>query len=271
VRHEQFKPLQADLTFAPGKTVEMEGLLEGMMGTLRIDVNPPDAHVRIRREGEARDREFAGGSANVPEGNYTVTASAPHFQDGGTMVRVAANRAVTATVALKPVAAVHVVPLQAAQTFTLEDWQKTAGWTLENGVLTRRGGELLPAPVDFSKAHIRFTILSIKGKRTEWVLGFRDAKNYWLFQLDNKNFIRTAVAGGSHSDQMKAPHGLDRKEYIGIDIEITPSQIVHSVLRGGQWVVIDKWEFPEGSVHGKFGFSIPGKDEIGLKDFALTH
>ena len=102
VRHEQFKPLQADLTFAPGKTVEMEGLLEGMMGTLRIDVNPPDAHVRIRREGEARDREFAGGSANVPEGNYTVTGSAPHFQDGATTVRVAANRAVTATLALQP-------------------------------------------------------------------------------------------------------------------------------------------------------------------------
>src|ERR1035438_3565642 len=81
----------------------------------------------------------------------------------------------------------------------------------------------------------------------------------------------TALAGGSHSDQVKTPHGLDRKEYIGIDIEITPTEIVHSVLRGGQWVVIDKWEFPEGSVHGKFGFSIPGKDEIGLKDFALTH
>jgi hypothetical protein len=138
-------------------------------------------------------------------------------------------------------------------------------------VLTRRGGELLPAPVDFSQAHIRFTILSIKGKRTEWVLGFRDAKNYWLFQLDNKNFVRTVVAAGSHTDQVKTPHGLDRKEYIGIDIEITPTGIVHSVLRGGQWVAIDKWDFPEGSVHGKFGFSIPGKDEIGLKDFALTH
>ena len=87
----------------------------------------------------------------------------------------------------------------------------------------------------------------------------------------NKDFIRTVVAGGSHTDQVKTPHGLDRKEYIGIDIEITPTEIVHSVLRGREWVVIDKWDFPEGSVHGKFGFSIPGKDEIGLKDFTLTH
>jgi hypothetical protein len=249
----------------------MEGLLEGMMGTLRIDVNPPDAHVRIRREGEAKDREVTGGSANVPEGNYTVTGSAPRYQDGATTVRVTANRAVTATLALHPVAAARVQPPPALPVFTLDDWQKTAGWSFENGVLTRRGGELLPAPVDFSQAHIRFTILSIKGKRTEWVLGFRDAKNYWLFQLDNKNFVRTVVAGGSHTDQVKTPHGLDRKEYIGIDIEITPTEIVHSVLRGGQWVAIDKWDFPEGSVHGKFGFSIPGKDEIGLKDFTLTH
>jgi len=268
VRHEQFKPLESEQTFAPGKTVALEAALESLLGTLRIDVNPADAHVRIRREGEAKDREVAGGSASVPEGNYTVTGSAPRYQDGTATVRVAANRTVTATLALKPVANVSA---PAPRAFTLDDWQKTAGWTLDQGVLRRRGGDIVPVPVEFSQAHIRFTIQSVKGKRTEWVLGFRDPNHYWLFQLDNKNFIRTMVAGGSRSDQVKKPHGLDRKGDIGINIDITPSGVVHSVLRGREWVAIDKWDFPEGAVRGKFGFSVPGNDEIALKAFSLTY
>jgi serine/threonine-protein kinase len=270
VRHEQFKPLQTDQVFAPGKTVDVEGSLESLMGTLRIDVTPADARVRIRPEGEARDREVSGLGANLPEGNYTVTGSAPRYQDGTVTVRVAANHVVTATLALKPVAVARV-STPAPLTFTLDDWQKTVGWSLDKGVLTRRGGDLVTAPVEFSQAHIQFTISSIKGKHIEWVLGFRDPKNYYLFQVDSKYFIRTAVAGGSRTDQVKTPHGLDRKGDLAIDIEITPTQIVHSVMRGREWAPIDKWDFPEGSVRGKFGFSIPGKDEIALKDFTLTH
>jgi hypothetical protein len=57
VRHEQFKSLQTDQVFVPGKTVDVEGSLESLMGTLRIDVSPADARVRIRPEGEALDRE----------------------------------------------------------------------------------------------------------------------------------------------------------------------------------------------------------------------
>jgi hypothetical protein len=204
----------------------------------------------------------------VSLGNYTVTGSAPRYQDGTATVRVAANRTVTATLALKPVANVSA---PAPRAFTLEDWRKTAGWTLDQGVLRRRGGDIVPAPMEFSQAHIRFTIQSVKGKRTEWVLGFRDPSHYWLFQLDNKNFIRTMVAGGSRSDQVKKPHGLDRKGDIGINIDITPSGIVHSVLREREWVAIDKWDFPEGAVRGKFGFSVPSNDEIALKAFNLTY
>jgi hypothetical protein len=35
-------------------------------------------------------------------------------------------------------------------------------------------------------------------------------------------------------------------------------------------VVIDKWEFPVGLVHGRFGFEVPGKDEIAVSDFQLS-
>ena len=206
---------------------------------------------------QARDREVTGHSASVPEGNYTVTGSAPHFQDGAATVKVTANHTANATLALKPAAAAAPPALPkppTPQIYTLDDLQKTGGWTMDNGVLTRRGGEIVLLPVDFSQASIRFTVQSVKGKRTEWLLGYGDSKNYWLFQLDDKNFYRTVVSGGAHNDQTKVPHGLDRKGFVGIGIDITPTGIVHSVLRGGGWVPIDKWDFPQGSVRGKFGF-----------------
>jgi serine/threonine-protein kinase len=274
VRHDQFKPLQVDQTLTAGKTVEMDGTLESLLGTLHIDVTPADAHLRVRREGDARDREVTGHSASVPEGNYTVTGSAPHFQDGAATVKVTANHTANATLALKPAAAAAPPALPkppTPQIYTLDDLQKTGGWTMDNGVLTRRGGEIVLLPVDFSQASIRFTVQSVKGKRTEWLLGYGDSKNYWLFQLDDKNFYRTVVSGGAHNDQTKVPHGLDRKGFVGIGIDITPTGIVHSVLRGGGWVPIDKWDFPQGSVRGKFGFVVPGKDELAVKEFSLTH
>jgi serine/threonine-protein kinase len=271
VRHDQFKPIQSDVTLAAGKTVDMEAALESLLGTLQIDVTPADAHLRIRRDGDAKDRDITGHSASLPEGNYTITGSASRFQDGSTTVRIVANKTVTATLALKAVASRTVPKPPTPLVFTLDDLQRNGGWTAENGVLTRRGGELMPLPVDFSQADIRFTIQSVKGKRTEWVLGYVDPKNYWLFQLDDKNYYRTIVSNGSHNDQAKVAHGLDRKGFVGVNVEVTPTSIVHSVLHGSSWTVLDKWDFPEGAVRGKFGFAVPGKDEVAVKEFTLTH
>ncbi len=271
LRHDSYKPLQAELVLAAGRATELEGAMESLAqtGTLRIDVTPAEARLRIRREGETRDRDVASGFTALPEGNYTLSASAARYQDGGTTVHVAANRTVTASLALKPLPT--RIPQPVLSGFALDDWQKTGGWTNDGGALHHTGGEIVPAPVEFTQARIRFTILQVKGRRTGWILGLRDSKDYWLFQLDGKNYTRTAVVNGKSSEQMKTAHGLDRKLYSAISIDVTPTAIVHSALRGRDWMVLEKWEFPEGAVRGKFAFLVPGRDEISLKEFSLTH
>jgi hypothetical protein len=117
---------------------------------------------------------------------------------------------------------------------------------------------------------MQFSLLSLKGKRLEWVVGYRDPKNYYLFQIDDKNFIRSEVVNGKRTELAKVPHASDRKKYIGISITISPKAITHSIARDQQWQVIDDWESTEALAHGKFGFNVPGKDEIALGDFKLT-
>jgi hypothetical protein len=66
---------------------------------------------------------------------------------------------------------------------------------------------------------------------------------------------------------VKVAHGLDKKDAISVTLDIAPQSIAVSVLRGGQAVTLDNWAVT--MVHGKFGFHIPGSDEIGLQDFHL--
>src|SRR5215469_18621749 len=65
-------------------------------------------------------------------------------------------------------------PTPAATIFSLDDWLKTPGWTRDGQVLARKGGDFVLAPPEFSAARIVFSIKSIKGKRLEWVAGYRD-------------------------------------------------------------------------------------------------
>jgi hypothetical protein len=58
---------------------------------------------------------------------------------------------------------------------------------------------------------------------------------------------------------------------VAVNIDISPTSMVQSVMGAHGWVAIDKWDFPEGSVRGRFGFNVPGKDEVELHDFALRH
>jgi serine/threonine-protein kinase len=271
VRHPQYKNLQADRILTTGKTTDLDAALEPLTGTIRIDVSPADARLRLRPE-NGQDRDITGTSVNLPEGNYTITASAPRYQDAVTTVRVSANKTVNATLNLRAVetkAAPKTAPAPATLV-TLEEIRSTPGWSSEASGLVKRGGDLSLVAVDFTQANIRLKIQSLKGKRTEWVVGYQNPKNYYLMQMDDKNFYRTAVVEGKRSEQVKVAHGLDRKQPIGINIAITPSSIVHSLLKGSEWVVIDKWEFPAGLVKGRFGFEVPGKDEIAISEFQLT-
>jgi len=272
IRHDDFKALTSDELLAAGKTLDLEAALEALAGTLNIEVAPAGiaAKLRVRREGESQDREVTGTSVSLPEGSYLITASAPRYQEASTSVRVTARRAVSASLTLKLIEGQAGAAGGQGGTFNLTDWQKAPGWTLEGGVLVHRGGDFVLTPMDLSQGRMQFSLLSLKGKRLEWVVGYRDSKNYYLFQVDDKNFIRSEVANGKRTELAKVPHASDRKKYIGISIAISPKGITTSFAHDQQWQVIDNWESTEALARGKFGFNVPGKDEIALGDFKLT-
>ena len=103
LRHDRYKPLESEQVFVGGKTIDLEGAMHGLFGTLKIEVNPPTAGVRIRRQGETQDREVKETSLSLPEGTYTLTASAPRFQDATTTAHVIAENTISANLVLKPV------------------------------------------------------------------------------------------------------------------------------------------------------------------------
>jgi tetratricopeptide (TPR) repeat protein len=270
LKNELYKLVQSEQVFLAGKTLEMEGRLEALLGILKIEVTPPGkiAHLRIRRESSTQDREITDTTLNLPEGAYIITGSAPLYQDAAATVQVIANRTTSASLVLKKTVA--TTPVQEKQRgYSLADWEKAGGWTREGTMLVRHGGDFVLAPVTFGPGSIVFTARVRRGKRLEWALNLHNQKNHYLFQIDDKNFSHAEIVNGKRLDEVKVPHGLNRKDVIGITIVLSANKIQHRVLQKGQWSVIDTWEQPESSLRS-FAFHIPGRDEIALSDFQFT-
>ncbi len=280
IRHDRYKPFQADQVFPAGKSTDLDGALQSLFGTLRIETTPAvaDLHLRIRRQNDNQDRDVKETTLSVQEGTYTVFASAPRYQDASVTVRVTPDGTAVATLAMKivPVAPAVIVASPApAAAFVLNDWFKTGEWTREGQTLRRQGGNFVLVPLELTAANIRFTAKSLKGKRLEWVAGYRDPKNYYLFQLDDMFFNRTEVADGKHGKTVKIPHQAQRDAFNTLTIDINPRGITHSISHEQQpslerSLQLETWEPAGGFPQGRFGFLIQGKDEIGLTDFRLT-
>jgi tetratricopeptide (TPR) repeat protein len=273
LRHDGYRPMQTDQTFVAGKTLDLAAALEALptTGTLRFEISPAglDAHVRIKRDGDALEHEVASASATLPEGRYLVSVSAPQYAPASTTVQVTAGGTAVATVTLRHLETAKApAKAPAGPVFGLEDWLKVPGWTNQNGLLTHRGGDWVMAPPDIAQGTIRFTVVSLKGRHVEWGVACRDEKNFVHYELDDKNLTRYEVRNGSKLTQVKVPHGLDRKKPMGISLVVTPQSVIVRVEHGG-WVDLDKWDSVVAPVHGRFGFRIPGSDEIGLQDFTI--
>jgi len=53
-----------------------------------------------------------------------------------------------------------------------------------------------------------------------------------------------------------------------MQIRVTPNEIVHQIKDGDSWFVLDKWSPPGASfAAGRFGFYLPGKDQIAIMNF----
>ena len=281
LRNERFKPLQADYVFEPGKAITMEGALQSSAGNLKIEVSPAGIEglqLRLLREGETQERTVSEAELSLPEGTYRVTGSAPQYQETAATVRVAAGRGATATLAMKRAEkSLPASQAKAPAAFTMEEWVKASGatpslsgWTRDGKLWVKHGGEFAVAPLNPAAGSYIFTAILLKGKRLEWVVNYQDDKNYDLFQMDDKNLVRTQFSNGKKSESVRVPHSIKLKDYISVMIAVTPGAITHSFLVERQWQAVDKWERPGGGLQGKFGFHVPGRDQLGVSDFRFV-
>jgi hypothetical protein len=87
--------------------------------------------------------------------------------------------------------------------------------------------------------------------------------------MDDNNFYRTVIKNGQKGDEIKIPHKTEKKTFRTVQIRVGPNEIIHQVRQGDSWMVLDRWT-PSGSnlSLGKFGFYIPGNDQVSLSSFS---
>jgi serine/threonine protein kinase len=268
---DDYKPKTFQLNFGAGRDVNLTGsdvVLEPTFGTLTVAVAPAGAQVTVQRSGESQARQMTGNSIHLPEGSYTITASAPHFTQQSTTVEIATGSTKNVTLQL---AAEHVTQTtKTSNHIGMSGWQFPASWTPEGDHFTRKGGNLVLYSPQGAGTY-SFNAAMKHGKQLRWVAHVLNEKNFAEFELDGEYFYRRLVTDGKSKELVKKKHGLTMQPAVNaaVQVSITPGGIIQRVQGPNGWAVLDSWMDP--TLHdGRFGFMIRGRDEVNLSGFAFT-
>jgi len=151
----------------------------------------------------------------------------------------------------------------------MSKWDDPSGWKEENGASVRKGGDYVLYGVSPTSGTFMFSAMLTKGHRLQWVVNYTDPNNYDLFQIDDNNFYRTDVRNGQKTNDAKIPTKGEKKSYRTFQIHVSPTEIVHQIRQGDAWVVLDRWTLPGTNLSaGRFGFYLPGGDQMSLANFS---
>ena len=257
MRKERFKPLQLKKHFDVGGPVILtaaETTLETAPGQLKITFTPAGAAVAIVK-GDLLTTVTSGTPVNLAAGTYTLTArTADRFTRSSTFEVVAGQS--------------RVLDLSLAPN-GMAKWNDPGGWKQEGNSFTRKGGDFVLYGDAPTAGTFIFSVTATKG-RLQWVVNYSDPKNYVLFQMDENNFYRSVIRNGAKTDEIIVPDKSDKKSFRDLHIRVSPTEIVHQVRHGDSWSVLDRWTQPGANLSlGKFGFYLPGNDQVSLSGF--TH
>jgi eukaryotic-like serine/threonine-protein kinase len=257
LRKDRFKPRQIKKHFVVGQSVSLAApdvALEAAPGELKITFTPADAQVTLNKAGESPLKVNSGGALSLPAGSYTLTAKTADNLTRSSTVEVTAGQSRSLDLALSPSG--------------MSKWDDPAGWKQEKGSFVRKGGDFVMYTVSPTTGTFVFSAMLTKGHRLQWMLNCTDANNYVLFQMDDNNFYRTVVKNGQKGDETKIPHKGDKKSFRTLQIRVGPNEIFHQIRQGDSWVVLDRWTQAGSNLSlGRFGFYIPGNDQVALSSF----
>ncbi len=257
LRKERFEPRQFKKHFVAGGTISVaaaDAALEAAPGELKITFAPPDATVAIAK-GELLKMVRSGVPLNLAPGTYTLTArTAERFTRSSTL-EVVAGQSKTLDLSLAPGG--------------MSNWDDPGSWKHERDSFIRKGGDFVLYGAIPASGTFLFSALPMKGRLLQWVLNYTDPKNYVLCQMDDNNFYRSVIRNGQKTKEIKVPDKSDKKSFRTLQIRVSPTELVHVIKHGDSWTVLDRWTQPGSNLSlGKFGFYLPGNDEVALSSFA---
>ena len=257
LRKAGFKPKQIKQHFAVGAAISLAAAdvaLDAAQGDLKITFTPADAQVTLAKAGETPTKVSNGGTLSLPAGSYTLTAKTADNFTRSSAVEVIAGHSKNLDLSLAPSG--------------MSKWNDPAGWRQEKGSFVHKGGDFVMYSVSPVSGTFAFSAMLAKGHRLQWVLNCTDVNNYVLFQMDDNNFYRTVVRNGQKGDEVKVPHKGEKKSFRTFQIRVGPNEITHQIREGDSWVVLDRWTQPGSNLSlGRFGFYIPGNDQVALSSF----
>jgi hypothetical protein len=274
LRREGFANKRILKTFKAGEPVALTPADLAMMattGVIRVTANPPEAQVTYRHSDETQSHNVREPNLKLESGSYVFTAKASGYIDKVERVQLAAGETRNLELALTKMPA----PVTAKSSpVAVADWSKS-GWAMEDGAWTRKGGGFIvikPGPVNGT---INFTAELRKGGgflrgvgKIRWFVDFTNSKNYAVFELDKKNFQSKDVREGRAFDRERTQHNSGELRSVEIQVEVAGDRVTNRMRVGQQWVVLDSWTEPgRDFTDGKFGFLVPGNDEIGISNF----
>jgi PEGA domain len=275
IRREQYSPKRIQRPFRAGQTVVLSGadvVLAVANGIVKFTRTPPTAAVSYRRADENTAHEASGNQVELPAGGYIFTAKAPGYADKVERFQLSGGetRALELTLARELPPAPPPVTTAGMSEFDSSAWKKDGDAFVNtgSGVIPYK----LPAKGIFTfNVELRKGGGLFRGGRIRWVVQYLEPKNYLLFELDRKNFWAEVVENGKKLEREKTELDLDDSKSYSIQIEILPDRLVHKLLKGNEWVVLDSFSEPgRNFTKGKFGFLIQGNDEIAISDFKFT-
>jgi hypothetical protein len=257
LRKERFKPRQFKEHFVVGGTISLvagDAALEAAPGELKITFAPADAKVAIVK-GELLKMVSSGVPLNLAPGTYTLTARTAEKFTRTSTLEVIAGQSKTLDLSLAPSG--------------MSKWDDPGAWKPERDFFIRKGGDFVLYGVVSASGTFVFSAMPTKGHLLQWVLNYSDPKNYVLLQMDDNNFYRTVIRNGEKTDEIKVPDKGDKKTFRTILIRVSPTDLVHQIKQGDHWTVLDRWTQPGANLSlGKFGFYIPGNDQVALSSFS---
>ena len=257
LRKERFKPRQFKKHFVVGGAISFaaaDAALEAGPGELKITFAPADAKVSIVR-GELLTMVSSGVPLNLAAGTYTLTARTADTFTRWSTLEVIAGQSKSLDLSLAPSG--------------MSKWDDPGAWKHERDSFIRKGGDFVLYGVVPASGTFAFSAMLTKGHLLQWVLNYTDPKNYVLFQIDDNNFYRTVIRNGEKTDELKVPDKGDKKSFRTLHIRVSPTELVHQIRHGDSWTVLDRWTQPGANLSlGKFGFYVPGNDQVELSSFA---